>query len=683
MAHPLDPLSAAEIVAACDLVRADLKNHGLEGCSPLFSSVELDVVPKELLYDHEAEEFLKNPVNVPRVAYVTMYVRGGDLPRTFAVRVSLTDNAVARFEELPVGTQANIHISEFLEVEKMVQNDPGFIECMKKRGLTDGSKLMVEPWSAGNFGVKEEHGQRLIRAQVWARDPANNLSDAGLSEIDNGYAHPVSGVVAVCDMNKKTVTIEDLSEEDGGKTVPIPTANFNFFRHKNAATQQRTDIKPIQITQPEGTNFSVTGRLVEWMGWSFRVGFNWREGLTLEQISFAEDSDLPGARRRPIANKVSCCEMVVPYFSADKQHRYKNAFDMGEYGVGFCCNSLALGCDCVGQIHYFDAHLNTMEGGSMDISNAICLHEEDWGLLWKHTDWRLDMQEHPQAAASARSTRLVISTVVTLGNYEYGFFYYFYPDGSFETQLKATGLVNTSALPAGTQPTAGQYLGNGLEAQHHQHCFSFRLDMAVDGIANNSLVETNTYPEEDEAKNPYGNAVVVANTKAVKESDAQRDLYPQTARSWKVVSEKHKNRVGEPTAYKLYPGTATAFCLLRPTSKVLKRATFMKHHIWATPYDPEELFACGRYPNQSNGDGHGLEHWTRNDRKVEDSDLVLWHTVNMHHLVRLEDFPVMPVEMHGFSLKPAGFFDQNPALRMPAKRGGVPDACRSKCNKSS
>ena len=78
-------------------------------------------------------------------------------------------------------------------------------------------------------------------------------------------------------------------------------------------------------------------------------------------------------------------------------------------------NSLKLGCDCVGTIHYFDAHMVNMAGEAETIENAVCMHEEDYGTLWKHTDWRTNHCE------VRRSRRLVISFFATVGNYDYGF----------------------------------------------------------------------------------------------------------------------------------------------------------------------------------------------------------------------------------------------------------------------
>ena len=72
----------------------------------------------------------------------------------------------------------------------------------------------------------------------------------------------------------------------------------------------------------------------------------------------------------------------MPYGDPRPPFHRKSAFDVGDYGLGFCANSLTLGCDCVGTIKYFDAILNDHEGRPTTIRNAICLHEEDAGEIW-------------------------------------------------------------------------------------------------------------------------------------------------------------------------------------------------------------------------------------------------------------------------------------------------------------
>lgn len=97
------------------------------------------------------------------------------------------------------------------------------------------------------------------------------------------------------------------------------------------------------------------------------------------------------------------------------------------------------------------------------------------------------------------------------------------------------------------------------------------------------------------------------------------------------------------------------------------RAGFIDHHLWVTPYSARERYAAGEYPTLSEP-GEGLPQWTRTNRSIDRTDLVLWYTMGMHHLVRAEDWPVMPVLWHEFELRPFDFFDRNPAVDLPPER---------------
>jgi primary-amine oxidase len=83
-------------------------------------------------------------------------------------------------------------------------------------------------------------------------------------------------------------------------------------------------------------------------------------------------------------------------------------------------NSLALGCDCKGEIQYLDAAFPTRAGGIRTIKNAICIHEEDDGILFKHTDFR------DESVIVTRSRRLVVQQIFTAANYEYAIQWIFF-----------------------------------------------------------------------------------------------------------------------------------------------------------------------------------------------------------------------------------------------------------------
>jgi primary-amine oxidase len=322
--------------------------------------------------------------------------------------------------------------------------------------------------------------------------------------------------------------------------------------------------------------------------------------------------------------------------------------------------SLALGCDCLGEIRYLDAVIADEEGSPQTITNAICLHEEDYGILWKHWDFR-----YTDKAEVRRSRRLVVSAIHTIGNYEYGFFWYFYLDGHIHFEAKLTGIVQTRAIAPGEVPKFGNLVAPQLDAPTHQHLFSMRLDMEVDG-PQNSVLEVDATGLPMGPDNPYGNAIIGRKTLIENERAGRRMCDPLAARTWQVVNPSVLNRFGQPVAYKLVP-IAGPVLVAAPESDLAKRAEFARAHLWVTRYSPAELHPAGDYPNQHPGDGIG--EWVKQERDLVNTDVVLWHTFGTTHLVRPEEWPVMPVEYAGFHLKPVGFFDRNPSLDVPLPPG--------------
>ncbi len=258
-----------------------------------------------------------------------------------------------------------------------------------------------------------------------------------------------------------------------------------------------------------------------------------------------------------------------------------------------------------------------------------------------------------------RGRRLVLSFIATFANYEYGFYWHLYQDGSIEHLVKLTGILTTAAVERGERTKYGQMLNSdGLYAPVHQHFFSFRLDMDVDGPTN-EVYEVNTRPA-DPGENTYKNAFYGEAVRLDSELQARRPTSPATDRFWKVVNPARRNAVGEPVAYRILPAT-TAVPHWQPDAHIAPRGEFASNPIWVTQFHERELYGAGDYPYGNPGNG-GLPQYSAADRSLVEEDVVVWVTLGTTHLPRLEDWPVMPVQHASFKLEPHGFFDQNPTL---------------------
>ncbi|MBA2678053.1 MAG: primary-amine oxidase [Ktedonobacteraceae bacterium] len=633
--HPLDPLSGEEISQTTRILTASGR------ITPRMRIMAYSFVepPKDLVLGWSPEQ------QVAREVFAV--IRDHEHRLTVEAIVSLAEERIASWSERNDIQPALTYPEVFGAMEAAFDN-PAFQAAIASRGITDLASVVLFPWTAGNWGPEDAADRgRLIRLQATVSTGPN----------DNYYARPIEGLILTVELDTLAVQVDDYG------AVPLPRHSGNYTATGITAPENipffpqgpRQDLKPLSIHQPEGVSFTVEGHQVHWQKWRFRVGFTPREGLVLHLIEYFDQE-----RWRPILYRAALSEMYVPYGDPTQTHNFKNVFDAGEVGIGVLANSLELGCDCLGEIVYFSAFVNDPAGHPVPIANAICMHEEDYSLLWKHLEYNPDGTTRSEVR---RSRRLVISSISTVGNYEYGFYWYLYQDGSIQYEVKLTGIIAPAAITPGEHPVSGSLVAPGLYGPNHQHYFNVRLDLMVDGLEN-SAFEVNCEPLPWGPENPRGNAWVARETVLATEDEAQRTIEPRTARYWKFVNPFRLNSLGHPVAYKLVPG-ANTFPFFHQGSPQWERGGFVRSHLWMTPYHPRERYAAGDYPNQQRG-GDGLPAYVQHNRSLVATDLVAWYTFGSTHVVRPEDWPVMPVDALGFSLKPAGFFSGSPALDVAA-----------------
>jgi primary-amine oxidase len=619
--HPLDPLSGAEIERAAAAVRRE-RGDGAERDRFVFVDLhEPDKAELRAWRDGDAP-------SPARAAFVVLLDPVANA--TWEATVELGAGRVTALREVP-DVQPAITAQEYAEAEQAVKRDPGYLSALAARGIDDPELVMVDAWTVGDF---EDPTVRAARGLSWLRADLTG---------DNGYARPLGQLVAVVDLNTMAVVRID---DHGALAVPRAPGDY-----RDGGGRPYRDQRPLDIVQPEGPTFALDGRLLRWSNWRLRVGFNAREGLVLHEVGWEQDGAV-----RSVMHRGSLAELVVPYGDPNPTVHFKGAFDVGEFGLGPLLNALELGCDCLGEIRYLDGEIVTDSGAARVLPNAICIHEEDAGLLWKHSDHRAGRVDQ------ARSRRLVVSCIATVGNYEYGLFWRLYQDGTIEAELQLTGVMHTAGVAEGSPQAFATLIARDVAAPNHQHFFTFRLDLDVDGEANR-VCEVEAEPQPPGHHDPDGIAFSTRRTVLRSESEARRTCDPLRARRWRIENTARSNHLGEPVAYELVPG-ANVLPMQAPGSSIRRRARFLDHHLWVTPYRREERFPAGDYPNQHPG-GDGLPRWTAADRQLEGADVVLWYTLGEHHVPRLEDWPVMPVARLGFQLRPVGFFDRNPALDVP------------------
>ncbi|KAJ7104589.1 copper amine oxidase [Mycena crocata] len=684
--HPLDPLTPDEITAVCLAIRkhiateTDIKAIKFITCYLLPPPKKAVLAFLGIPLAPGAAPETPSPITRKAEADIIDLVNG----RAYNVILSLQEAGwkLDAFDMLEEGLQPQISVEELVNCEQVVRNDPLVQQLAKDVGVTP-EQIHCEGWSIG-YDERFPTNKRLQQGLLFAR----------FSRHDNLYAHPMD-FLAVFDSNEEKVLHIDVAahykstpngpalsvtstqapgleadhfEHSNRDRIPPPRRAFDFLPDLMATNQKdfkpRHDVKPLHILQPEGVSFKVTGTQLEWQNWKMHIGFHHREGLAISTVTYNDHGEI-----RPIVYRLSLSEMVVPYAAPEHPHARKFAFDSGEYGMGVMANELTLGCDCVGQIHYLPGAFVKHDGTPHVLQNCICIHEEDAGVLWKHTDFRPGGRSQ-----TVRRRRLVVSMVCTLANYEYIFNYMFYQDGTIEMEIRLTGILQVYISADGGKNPYGTVVAPNISAHYHQHIFSVRIDPMVDGLLN-SLVETDIMPVPagtGSVENFAGNAFIAADT--VLKTEVARDYEEGKERRWRIVNPARQHySTGKDVGYTLGVKGAAVQLMTRHDGWVGRRATFAKKPMWVCR-DVEgdkggRMWPAGKYvPQTRDAPADSIGNWVKGEQNIENEDILVYLTVGVTHIPRPEDWPVMPVEHLNIVLKPSSFFAVNPSMDVPGVR---------------
>jgi primary-amine oxidase len=646
--HPLDPLTPAEIEAAAQTLKSqrDLPED------VLFPLIVLNEPPKERMLHYQPGQ------DLPREALAMVLERKAN--KTYRAVVDVGARQVKSFARVE-GGQPFLVMDEFRAATDVVLAHPDVRAALRRRGITDLSKVVVNMWAPGHSpapGVPE--GTRLGRAVLY-------YSDNGT----DGYDRPIEGIVVVLNLNDRSVA----QVVDTG-VVPVPERAYNFFDPARLGPPREAP-RPLEVVQSRGPSFEIRGHEIRWQKWRFRFANQQREGLVLYQVGYED-----GGRVRPILYRASIAEMLVPYAEPSEGWVWRASFDEGEYGLGAEANPLERGQQVPDNAVLLDSVFANEYGQGDTRPATVAVYERDGGLLWMH------FNQYPRQMTECRRGReLVLTSLLTVGNYDYSLSWVFTQDAQIRVEVELTGILRAKGVAARTCPRCAELPGEAggtfapkgedrygtlvapnLMAPNHQHWVSFRLDFDVDGPGN-SVSELNVRAAEDPARpgRAPANAFLMEETVLATEGQAQRDLNLASHRRWKVFNPAAKTELGHFPGYVLDPGD-NAVPYLAADSPVRRLAGFVNHHVWVTRYRAGEDHAAGELPNQG-PPGEGLPRYAADNEKIVNEDVVLWYNLGLTHVPRPEEWPVMPVTRGGFRLVPDGFFVTNPALDVPAGPG--------------
>ena len=628
--HPMDPLEDTEIIAAATI----LLNGGAASPGAIFQSIDLREPSKQFVLNYQQGD------PIPRAA--TVFYRQNK--KSYKSIVDLIDGTYTVPIEIPNSEgQLGLTITELFDFGFLFQNQ-NFLNALALRGIDTPQEIqnvLVAPLTAGSFGLPEE-SNRIVKAQMY------NVEGAGI----NLFARPIEGLQAIVDLDDHVV----IQIIDTG-AIPIPPDSHNFDETTvDMKYGLRPQLKPIRITQPEGANFTINGNFVEWQKWKFHLRFERRAGTVISLITYDG---------RSVMYQGSLAEVFVPYQDPDANWYYRTFMDAGEFGFGALSSPLSLGLDVPENAVLLDAVISAaipdpdLPVIPLPLDNVVGVFERLTGNpSWRH--FELFAPGGPQYEGRA-AVELVVRMIAQVGNYDYMIDWIFTQNGTIRTEVSLTGIdalkgvLSTSISdPTASQDTAhGALVAPNLVATYHSHHFNFRLDVDVDGT-NNSFVLGKLKLQQTPAS--PRKAVWVVDEKVV-DREKKGTLNDEES-VWRVMNPSKTNAQGYNVGY-ILESEGNSVTLMKKQD--YKRARFIENNLWLTAFNPDEHFASGDTPNQNPGTP-GLPQYIENNQNIGNADVVLWHTVGFHHVSLSEDFPVLPIEHSSFELKPAHFFDRNPAL---------------------
>jgi len=236
------------------------------------------------------------------------------------------------------------------------------------------------------------------------------------------------------------------------------------------------ELPPPIAVQAEGPRYLLDekNKYIEWMGFSFYIGFSRDLGPSLHQMKY---------QGKRIIYELGLQEAMSHYAGNDPLTSGTSFLD-SYYGMGSFMYHLIPGYDCPEYATFLDNRVHE-NGHTAYQRNSICIFEQDAGYtIQRHTSTKLaGIGGHHRGYASAtRNTVLVVRSVASIGNYDYTFDYNFYLDGSIEVKVRASGYIQ-GAFYAHNE-NYGYHIHEALSGSLHTHAINFKADIDILGEKN-------------------------------------------------------------------------------------------------------------------------------------------------------------------------------------------------------
>ncbi len=625
--HPLDALTPDEIATGVTILR----DANLATDSTRYPTVTLSEPPKADVMAWKAGQ------PFARRAYVVMR----DARATSEALIDLSARKVISSRKLP-GAEPMIMDAEWSFARDRFMADPRFKAALSRRGLDKSHKVFCTPNSAGYYPDESYANRRILKIPCFD----------DVEKLHPNLARPIEGLMGVVD--SETGDVLDVLDRE--TMVPLPPAPAGYG---NSAPPLDPPRYRVDIVADQGSNIKLTGNLqAEWGRWSFHARADKRAGLVLSLLKFKDD-----AADRLIAYQMNLSEVFVPYMDPDPTWSYRTFLDAGEFGLGYLISSLQEEVDCPPYAIMIDLTFPDDLGGVYMRPRAACLFERATGdPAWRH------YSTGSKRIIGRAETELVMRFIPSLGNYDYIIDYVFSANGNITTRVGATGFDAIKSVPSANMdaPTAaadtayGALIAPYTVAPNHDHYFSFRMDLDVDGAENSFAVDR--FAPENIAASTRKSLWKLKTSSIASEAAIEPNHTAKGSETYRLFNPNKKTALKYNPSYWLHLGHGLT-SVLDPADPPQQRGDFSSHSLWVTRYKPGEIWAAGQFPNLSHG-GDGVPQFIKDKESIDNQDIVAWVTLGFRHAPRPEDFPILPTFWHDFTLRPYRFFDRDPSSRL-------------------
>lgn len=575
-------------------VIASIKNDTRRPDSLVVISASLKEPPKQQL--------LNDPASLVRE--ISVMVRDKQTRRLHLVSGNAATGAITEWMRVDAELQS-LNADDAVAGELIVRAHKGWLAGLKRRGI-DSSTVAISIWPSGI--PKTSFNTRIVRCLAWVMTNGVNLFD-----------RPIEGLICTVNLDQKRVI--EFYDRD-----VAPVAKPALWPKKRTATRSTPT-----------ASIKIDGNTVTWNKWTFDATLRDREGLVISRLRWNDGTTL-----RSVAHSLALSEVVMANADTSGYWYWRNAFIVGEFGMGRTAAPLVPGVDVAPSARLLDAVVVGPNTTLRTINGAIGLYE--------------------------RGTDLVVTQKSAVNNFIYQLSYILSADGAITVDLGIGGTpfvkgVVDSVARAGspTGQSTGRLLAKNIVAPFLQHFVNVRCDLDVDGPKN--IVSEVEYEKPLAEDDPYHNAVEIDDYEFRFENEAVRTEAPERLRRWRVASASTRSEIGQRPSYVLIP-THPQPAFLQAPNLMMQRAPFMQKTFMCTQFDPNEQYASGKYPMQSSG-ASDISEYVADNASIYRKDVVLWYTMAVLTAPRPEDWPVMNLQHVSFSLVPDGFVRSLPPSGSP------------------